>query len=305
MSDLTPISEQDQQVRFGPEILAGMVGASSLAMYSRDFRAYLDFAREPAEATKSQTLARWRAHLAQTTEYSPNTINRMMASVRTLMDAAEEQGYVVPGTAQAFKRVRGVKIVAMKERVKSNARTRISASQMRQIADTPDVSTLHGLRDRAFLHTWGSSGLRVEELVTLTIAQIVSSENGYQVQIIGKNDVEPRLAPLSREAYGYITDWLARRSVASPYLFTSFAGRGREQANHLTTVSAWRIVKSYALQCGIKDVKPHDGRRYVGTQLAKINPRTAQKVLGHKHISTTMDNYVLDDLEAGVTDNLF
>jgi integrase len=70
-------------------------------------------------------------------------------------------------------------------------------------------------------------------------------------------------------------------------------------------VSIWRIVKGYADQCGIEHIKPHDFRRYVGTQLAKKNPRVAQKALGHKNINTTMDNYVLDELEVGVTDNLY
>jgi hypothetical protein len=43
----------------------------------------------------------------------------------------------------------------------------------------------------------------------------------------------------------------------------------------------------------------------VGTQLAKRDIRKAQKALGHKRIDTTVQQYVLDALEAGLTDDLY
>jgi len=52
-------------------------------------------------------------------------------------------------------------------------------------------------------------------------------------------------------------------------------------------------------------VKPHDFRRFVGTQLATRNIRLAQKALGHKSIETTARHYVLDELEVGLTDGLY
>jgi integrase/recombinase XerD len=53
------------------------------------------------------------------------------------------------------------------------------------------------------------------------------------------------------------------------------------------------------------DVKPHDFRRFVGTQLAKEDIRQAQKALGHKRIDTTAAHYVLDELEPNLTDDLY
>jgi hypothetical protein len=43
----------------------------------------------------------------------------------------------------------------------------------------------------------------------------------------------------------------------------------------------------------------------VGTQRAKRDSRKAQKALGHKRIDTTAQHYVLDELEEGLTDNLY
>jgi hypothetical protein len=43
----------------------------------------------------------------------------------------------------------------------------------------------------------------------------------------------------------------------------------------------------------------------VGTQLAKKDIRKAQKALGHKRIDTTAKHYILDELEEGLTDDLY
>ena len=63
-------------------------------------------------------------------------------------------------------------------------------------------------------------------------------------------------------------------------------------------------MHGYADQVGLSHIKPHDVRRFVGTPRAKRDIRRAQKVLGHKRIDTTAQHYVLDELEAGLTDDL-
>lgn len=302
MSDIVPSG-----LGFDTSILAGTVIQSSEDMYARDFKVYLKFAETPEAAIDARTLARWRAYLARGTDYSPNTINRMLSSVKTVMLSAEEQGYIPEGTYQKFKQIRGVKVAALKERVRQDARTRIDAKDMRRLTDTPDIGTPKGMRDRAMLHTLASSGLRVSELTSLTPAQIVETDEGYKLSVMGKNETEPGYAPLSPEAHMYITEWLEKRGIVSQYIFTSFTSRGKNKATArpLTDVNAWRIIKEYARQCDLKGIKPHDFRRFVGTNLAKTSPRRAQKALRHKKISTTMDNYVLDELEVGITDNLY
>lgn len=107
--------------------------------------------------------------------------------------------------------------------------------------------------------------IHYSELASLTTNQIKRKKGGYIVLIRGKNDVDYRDAPLGREAYEHIQVWLSARPVQSEYVFTAFDGRG-ERA---------------------KDI------------------RMAQKVLGHKRIETTARHYVLDELEPGLTDNLY
>ena len=66
-----------------------------------------------------------------------------------------------------------------------------------------------------------------------------------------------------------------------------------------------RANPKYALQCGLPAVKPHDFRRFVGTQLAKRDLRQAQRALGHKRLETTVQHYVLDELQPGLTEGLY
>lgn len=301
VSELVPAS-----LSFDTAILAGQVAKSSMKMYQRDFKAYLNYAGTPEAAVKASTLARWRAHLSAHTVLSPNTINRMLSAVKSLMEEAEIQDYVPRGTAEDFKRIDGVKVVALRERLRPDARVRIESEDMRRLTDSPDISNPSGVRDRALLHTLASSGLRIHELASLTVQQIAHSAKGYQLSVMGKNDDKPRKAPLSVEAHSWIQKWLAIRPVQSEYIFTSYAGRGsRGTDKHMTPMSIWRVVKAYISQCELGNIKPHDFRRFVGTQLAKNNLREAQKALGHKSLDTTVKHYILDDLEAGITDNLY
>lgn len=293
-----------------PSILAGQVRPSTIAMYQKAWSDYTAFAGDWTTATQPETLARWRTILADT-DKSPNTINRMLSSVRAVMKEAETQGYLPKGTAEQFDHVRGVKVAAMRDKLKADARTRIVPADMRRLCDAPDTSTLAGKMHRALLLTMASSGLRISEVIGLTPGQIKEKrqgkKNGYVVYVVGKTDTEAREAPISIEAYQAIQAWLSARPVASGWIFTSFTGRGdREpQAQHISAVGAWKLIKRYARTCELEGIKPHDFRRFVGTSLAKSDPRQAQKVLGHKDINTTYKHYVLDELEVGLTDSLF
>lgn len=300
------VADLDAPLTFDATILAGQLAPSSVAMYTRDFAAYCSYAGTPGVALVPATLARWRAHLAQQTQLSPNTINRMLSAVKRLMREAAAQGYLSHETAEAFDQVSGVKIAAMKTRTKQHGRTRIEPAAMRQLCEQPDGSTLIGARDRALLTTMASSGARVAEVASLTVGQLLQRDGGYLLSIRGKNDTDYRDAPLSRQAHALILAWIRQRPIVSQYVFTGFAGRSGEAMDApLSAVSVWRIVQQYAQAVGLSHITPHDFRRFVGTQLAKKDIRLAQKALGHKRIDTTARHYVLDELDAGLTDDLY
>ena len=304
---------------FDESILAGAVAESSRKMYRRDFLAYAAYAGSPSVALRAETLARWRAHLSNETTLSPNTINRMIAAVKRIMREAGEQGYISAEVAARFNMVRGVRVVALKERQKQHARTLITVDDMRRLVAAPDTTTLAGKMHRALLETLATSGLRISEAVSLTVGQIKFGESGegndkqtgYFLLILGKNEREPSQRPLGRSAHAAIQEWLKARTAAgvpyTPYIFTSFAGRGDRapSTKPIGAGSAWAMVQRYAGRLNLEHIKPHDFRRFVGTRLARKDIRLAQKALGHKRIETTVQHYVLDALSLGETDSLF
>lgn len=292
---------------FDTSILAGSIAPSSQKMYERDFLAYLDYAQSPERALDSATLARWRVHMVNYTAMSPNTINRMLSAVRALMATAAEQKFISAEQAEAFKQVRGVKTGAMKKRMRIRNRVRIDADTMRNLIDSIDASTLVGMRNKALFTTLASSGLRIKELSILKPEQVLQERDKYLLHMYaeeGKNQEEDREANISVEAVEAIHAWLAARPIQSEYIFTSFSGRGeRPLSKPITPQGAWNAVKRIA-EPFAPGVKPHDFRRFVGTQLAKQDLRKAQLALGHKNIETTA-KYDLRKIEAGATDNLF
>src|SRR5665811_790488 len=82
----------------------------------------------------------------------------------------------------------------------------LSEAQIGALLDAPDPETTLGLRDRAMLETLYATGLRVSELVGLTLAQ-VSLDMGV-VRVIGKGNKE-RLVPMGEEAIGWLKRYLA------------------------------------------------------------------------------------------------
>lgn len=292
-----------------PQLLAGRLAASTVAIYTWDCTAYVAFCGyDSAVVLAAETLRRWRTHLVVDTTLSPHTINRMLAAVRRVMREGAVQGLVAREVAEAFGQVEGVSVAALRHRLKAHARVRITPAQMRQLCEAPALQTLLGGRDRALLLTLATSGCRISEVVTLTPAQVTPRDGSYFLQVLGKRQHTPREAPLSQEAAAAIQAWLAQRGAGRPDtpLFTRFAGGGwRPTTQPLSVSSAWRVVRKYALQCGLPHVKPHDFRRFVGTELAKRDLRQAQKALGHQRLETTVQHYVLDELQPGLTEHLF
>jgi integrase len=89
---------------------------------------------------------------------------------------------------------------------------------------------------------------------------------------------------MNSETYHLIQEWIAARPALSPYIFTSFAGRGgaqRATARPMHPSAIRRMIQEYAVACGLEHIKPHDLRRFFGTTIvAKTGDiRKAQKSL--------------------------
>lgn len=307
---------------FDATILAGTKSANTIEQYRMHLVAYCAFAGAFDNAKDPATLARWRQSLYENgymlkdgtiKQYTVAAINQRLAAIRSIMMEAAQQGYISHEKAEQFKHVRGLKQVANKERRKAHSRTAINKSDMQRLIDAPDTTTPAGMMHKALMLTLATCGMRISEAVNLRIADIQFEANedgsGWVAYVLGKNMEKPEARPLGKQAKAVIDAWLAVRNelgVQSEYVFTGFGGRGSRNPSikPINRVSAWEIVQRYAKAVGLDHIKPHDFRRFVGTQLAKKDIRLAQKQLGHKRIETTANHYVLDNVALGVTDNL-
>ncbi len=155
------------------------------------------------------------------------------------------------------------------------------------LLQAPDVQTPLGLRDRTMLEVLYATGLRVSELVGLTVAQ-VSLDMGV-VRVMGKGSKE-RLVPLGEEALDWLRRYLAQgRPVLlsgqlSDAMFVTQRGAG------MTRQMFWYLIKKHAHQGGLhKPLSPHTLRHAFATHLLNhgADLRVVQLLLGHADISTT------------------
>jgi integrase/recombinase XerD len=149
----------------------------------------------------------------------------------------------------------------------------------------PDVGTPLGVRDRAMIELLYATGLRVSELVGLTLGQL-RLEDGYLVAF-GKGSKE-RVVPVGEKAEAWVRRYLAE--VRGGLL------RGRHDElflNHrgapLTRQGLWKVLRGYGQRAGLRDLSPHVLRHSFATHLLEhgADLRAVQTMLGHADISTT------------------
>lgn len=149
------------------------------------------------------------------------------------------------------------------------------------------IAELKMLRDKAILETLFSTGLRVSELVSLSRFTDFDSD---QVSVRGKGE-KVRVVFFSDDAKDSIKKYLHARADSSNALFISHSKINKSDTyESLTTRSVERIVREYAVWCGIsKRLTPHVLRHSFATTLLGngADLRAVQRMLGHANISTT------------------
>ncbi|HVF34145.1 MAG TPA: site-specific tyrosine recombinase XerD [Candidatus Saccharimonadia bacterium] len=153
-------------------------------------------------------------------------------------------------------------------------------------APRPDESPAE-LRDRAMLELLYATGLRVTELVTLTLDQVNPRQGVVRVRGKGSKD---RLVPMGDEAQAWLARYLVTgrparaRKPAPPELFVTARGP-------MTRQSFWQALKRYAARAAIDParISPHVVRHSFATHLLNhgADLRVVQMLLGHSSLSTT------------------
>ncbi|MDO4896729.1 MAG: site-specific tyrosine recombinase XerD [Moraxella sp.] len=164
----------------------------------------------------------------------------------------------------------------------------LSEDDITRLLDSPDSETILGLRDKAMLEVMYACGLRVSELVNLSLDELNLSA-GW-LQITGKGN-KMRLIPLGEYALNALNAYLVRRGELRPVGKTDCqAVFLTEQGGYMTRHNFWHLIKKYTALAQIRtDVSPHTLRHAFATHLLNhgADLRSVQLLLGHSDLSTT------------------
>ena len=248
--------------------------------YSRDVQGLnawlLDQSRGDAlTASESDVQAYLGARLSQGSSH--RSIARLLSSLRSFYQYLVREGDISSDPTQHLDRPKPSRPLPKS----------LSESEVDQLLNAPDASLVVEHRDLAMLEVLYASGLRVSELVGLTLPQL--SLNQGVVRVFGKGGKE-RLVPLGEAAIETVTDYLGATRQAllkdrqSDVLFPSNRGKV------MTRQTFWYRIKIYAKRAGIDpNLSPHTLRHAFATHLINhgADLRVVQMLLGHSDLTTT------------------
>ncbi|NLC99471.1 MAG: site-specific tyrosine recombinase XerD [Gammaproteobacteria bacterium] len=163
----------------------------------------------------------------------------------------------------------------------------LSEADVEALLAAPDIEEVLGLRDRCMLEVLYACGLRVTELISLTLDQL-NMRQGV-VRVMGKGSKE-RLVPLGETALDWLVLYIKEgrgellNAASTDVLFPSQRGQ------QMTRQTFWHRIKIHAQQAGIsKPLSPHTLRHAFATHLLNhgADLRVVQMLLGHSDLSTT------------------
>lgn len=152
----------------------------------------------------------------------------------------------------------------------------------------------NAVRLKTILHILYGGGLRVSELVELTIGSIIKDQKTkhMMLMVLGKGQKE-RIVPLHSIAAESIEEYLCIRQNFLPALtkYNNFLFPSKSQSGHITRQGLAKLLKKMALSVGLpkEKISPHVLRHAFATHLLShgADLLTIQKLLGHKDITTT------------------
>ena len=261
------------------ELERGLSG-NTITAYTHDLAHFAHYLEQQNISDWSQvnesTVSAWTAHLGQS-EYARSSQARKLSSVRMLArhlvrEGARKDDFTELASAPKLSR-KLPEVLTYKE--------------LQCLLEAPDTSTPFGLRDRAILELFYSSGLRVTELCEVRM-QSINLEEGY-IRVFGKGSKE-RIAPIGSAAITAVRNYLTGgrphfvKAKTGSELFLSQQGRA------ISRKMVWVMIRNHAANAGIKKpIKPHLLRHSFATHLLEggADLRVIQEMLGHTDISTT------------------
>jgi integrase/recombinase XerD len=258
---------------------------NTLASYRLDLTRYLRFLESRLKTelglVSGEDISNFLVHLRDQ-ELSPRSVNRSLSALRGFHKFLCAEGIT---TTNPTETISPPKLGRTLPGVLTQQEVEVILSQPREV---PQDRKRLWIRDKAILEVLYATGIRVSELITLRLPDVMPGEG--VLRVFGKGAKE-RLVPIGGSALDWIDRYvqgtrpfLGRRGAAQNALFLNARG------TPMTRMAVWKIVQTYSRRAGIpKEVHPHTFRHSFATHLLEggADLRAVQEMLGHSDISTT------------------
>lgn len=206
------------------------------------------------------------------------TIARKLAAIKAFYRFMTAEGYMDANPAEVVEAgTKGIKLPRV-----------LSEDEVVRLLNQPDITTAEGFRDRTMLEVLYATGMRVSELINLTLERV--DLNMKYIIAFGKGSKE-RIVPLGSVAAEFLQRYLEKVRPKLTHagrntniVFLAFGG------HELTRQRFWQIIRAYGRKANInKALTPHILRHSFATHLLDngADLRSVQELLGHSDISTT------------------
>ena len=206
------------------------------------------------------------------------TIARKLAAIKAFYRFMTAEGYMDANPAEVVEAgTKGIKLPRV-----------LSEAEVVRLLNQPDITTAEGFRDRTMLEVLYATGMRVSELINLTLERV--DLNMKYIIAFGKGSKE-RIVPLGSVAAEFLQQYLEKVRPKLTHadrntniVFLAFGG------HELTRQRFWQIIRAYGRKASInKALTPHILRHSFATHLLDngADLRSVQELLGHSDISTT------------------
>ncbi len=254
---------------------------NTLESYGRDLRRYIFFIEEEKK-------------INDITKVTPEVIVEYLTRIRNEGLAANSMNRSLAALRGFYKYLLREKILTENPlanielaKVWMKLPETISKEEMKIILAQPGNQSNADIRNAAMLELLYATGIRVSELINLTMNSI-NWQVGFLI-VMGKGSKE-RIVPIGKIAYDctrrYVDEIRPRymQKKSTDVLFLNRFGK------RFTRQGFWKIVAGYAKKAGLqKKVYPHTFRHSFASHLLEggADLRTVQVMLGHSDISTT------------------
>ncbi|HBM74866.1 MAG TPA: site-specific tyrosine recombinase XerD [Clostridiaceae bacterium] len=252
---------------------------NTLESYGRDLRQFYEYSNSIGVSVLNVNKTGIIAYLMylQKKGKATSSISRSLASLRSFYQFLSSNKYIDKNPTMNLE----------SPKIEKKLPQILTVEEVELLLSQPNKDDPKGSRDRCMLELLYATGIRVSELVALTIYDI-NLDMGF-IKCNGKG-MKDRVIPVGRMALEAMSEYIYKyrmmllRDKDQKYLFVNFHG------NRMTRQGFWKIIKQYAKSAGInKEITPHTLRHCFAAHLIQngADLRSVQEMLGHSDISTT------------------